>query len=60
MSTKAVNSVNPGLRKRVALVIANAAISASTGWPVGFWWSELSHPYVAFSEGGYERTTVCT
>jgi putative intracellular protease/amidase len=54
VSIKAINSVNPGLRKRVALVIANPAISASTGWPVGFWWSELSHPYFAFSESGYE------
>jgi putative intracellular protease/amidase len=25
-----------------------------TGWPVGFWWSELSHPYFLFSERGYE------
>lgn len=23
-------------------------------WPVGFWWSELTHPYFAFSEVGYE------
>jgi putative intracellular protease/amidase len=53
MSMKAVNPVNPAQRKRVALVIANPAISASTGWPVGFWWSELAHPYFAFSESGY-------
>jgi putative intracellular protease/amidase len=40
--------------KRVAIVIANPAVSTTTGWPVGFWWSELSHPYLAFTEKGYE------
>lgn len=40
--------------KRVALVIANPAVSTTTGWPVGFWWSELTHPYHAFAEQGYE------
>jgi putative intracellular protease/amidase len=25
----------------------------TTGWPVGFWWSELSHPYFFLSEKGY-------
>jgi putative intracellular protease/amidase len=54
VSLKATNPVNPGRPKRVALVIANPATSTSTGWPVGFWWSELSHPYFAFSESGYE------
>lgn len=29
-------------------------MSNTTGWPVGFWWSELSHPYHAFEEKGYE------
>jgi putative intracellular protease/amidase len=40
--------------KRVAIVIANPAISTTTGWPVGFWWSELTHPWFAFTERGYE------
>jgi putative intracellular protease/amidase len=34
-------------------VIANPAVSTTTGWPVGFWWAELSHPYHVFSEAGY-------
>lgn len=29
-------------------------MSTSTGWPVGFWWSELTHPYYAFTEAGWE------
>jgi putative intracellular protease/amidase len=28
-------------------------VSTSTGWPVGFWWSELTHPYYAFTEAGW-------
>lgn len=46
-----VSDVRP---KRVALVISNPATSPNTGWPVGFWWSELSHPYFAFQEVGYQ------
>jgi putative intracellular protease/amidase len=54
MSLQDPNVVNPRAKKRVAIVIANPAVSSTTGWPVGFWWSELSHPYLAFHEAGYE------
>jgi putative intracellular protease/amidase len=54
MSHKNLNVVNPEKPKRVAIVIANPAVSTTTGWPVGFWWSELTHPYYKFSEAGYE------
>lgn len=54
MSLQDPNVVNPARRKRIAIVIANPATSTTTGWPVGFWWSELTHPYHAFTEQGYE------
>jgi len=54
MSLKDPNVVNPNARKRVALVIANPAVSTTSGWPVGFWWAELTHPYYVFTEKGYE------
>src|SRR5437763_5730268 len=54
MSLRDPNVVNPKKQKRVALVLSNPAISTTTGWPVGFWWSELSHPYYALTEKGYE------
>jgi putative intracellular protease/amidase len=54
MSLKNPNIVSPARRKRIALVIANPAVSSTTGWPVGFWWSELTHPYYAFHEAGYD------
>ena len=54
MSLKDSNPSNKTRPKRIALVIANPATSTVTGWPVGFWWSELTHPYNAFHEAGYQ------
>lgn len=54
MSLKDANAVSPSRPKRVAIVIANPAVSDTTGWPVGFWWSELTHPYYEMTEKGYE------
>jgi putative intracellular protease/amidase len=48
------NPVSASVPKRVAIVIANPAVSTTTGWPVGFWWSELTHPYYFLSEAGYQ------
>ncbi|WP_047396909.1 type 1 glutamine amidotransferase domain-containing protein [Chitinibacter sp. ZOR0017] len=56
MSLYNPNRVNPQRPKRIALVIANPATSSSTGWPVGFWWSEVTHPYYVLTEAGYEVT----
>src|SRR5262245_16743817 len=53
VSLKDPNPVNANAPKRVAIVIANPAVSTTTGWPVGFWWSELTHPYFEFNEKGY-------
>jgi putative intracellular protease/amidase len=39
--------------KRVLMIAANPATSPTTGWSIGFWWAELTHPYWAFSEAGY-------
>jgi len=54
MSLKDANAVNARKPKRVAIVISNPAVSPTTGWPIGFWWSELTHTYYAFTEKGYE------
>jgi putative intracellular protease/amidase len=37
-------------------VVANPTTSTTTGWPVGFWAAELSHPSYEFTEAGYEVT----
>lgn len=54
MSLRDPNLVNPTRRKRVAVVIANPSVSTTTGWPVGFWWAELTHGYYVLTEAGYE------
>lgn len=54
MSLRDPNASNKKQPKRIAIVLANATTSTTTGWPVGFWWSELTHPYYAFVEAGYE------
>ncbi len=54
MSLKNPNVVNPQRTKKVAIVLANPAVSTTTQWPVGFWWSELTHPFFELTEKGYE------
>lgn len=49
----AIDILHPDHPKRVAIVASNPAISKQTGWPIGFWWSELVHPYWEFVENGY-------
>jgi putative intracellular protease/amidase len=49
--SEAIDVLSP---KRIAIVASNPATSPTTGWPVGFWWSELTHPYLEFVAHGYE------
>ena len=49
-----VNVTNANRKKKVLIVAANHSTSPTTGWPVGFWWAELTHAYWAFTEAGYE------
>ncbi len=49
-----LNLTRPDQKKKVLLIVANPATSTQTGWPVGFWWAEVTHPYWAFVEAGYE------
>jgi putative intracellular protease/amidase len=50
----AIDILNPERPKRVVIVASNPAVSGRTGWPIGFWWSELTHPYWELTEHGYE------
>jgi putative intracellular protease/amidase len=49
-----IDVLDPEHPKRVLMVLANPAVSPVTGWPVGFWWAELTHAYWEFTEHGYE------
>jgi putative intracellular protease/amidase len=48
-----VDVLRPERPRRVLIVASNPAVSAQTGWPIGFWWGELTHPYWEFTESGY-------
>ena len=51
-------SIDVHSTKKVLMIAANPGLSPTTGWPVGFWWAELTHPYWAFTEAGYEVEIV--
>jgi putative intracellular protease/amidase len=51
-------SIDVHSKKRVLLIAANPGTSPTTGWPVGFWWAELTHPWWVFTEAGYEVDIV--
>ncbi|MBX2876861.1 MAG: type 1 glutamine amidotransferase domain-containing protein [Saprospiraceae bacterium] len=42
--------------KKVLIIAANPSVSERTGWPIGAWAAELTHPYVEFQKAGYEIT----
>jgi putative intracellular protease/amidase len=45
--------------RTVLMIAANPAVSPVTGWPIGFWWAELSHAWHEFTAAGYE-VTICS
>ncbi|HAZ13281.1 MAG TPA: type 1 glutamine amidotransferase domain-containing protein [Bdellovibrionales bacterium] len=46
------------MKKEILMVVANPSVSKMTGWPIGFWWSELTHPYWEFVQRGHNVTIV--
>ncbi|TFL18478.1 type 1 glutamine amidotransferase domain-containing protein [Jannaschia formosa] len=40
-------------KKKILIIAANPGTSPTTGWPIGFWWAELTHPFWTFTEAGY-------
>lgn len=45
---------------KILLVASSPAVSKQTGWPIGFWAAELTHPILVFQEAGYEVELVST
>jgi putative intracellular protease/amidase len=56
----AIDVLNPDKPKRVLILASNPAVSSQTGWPIGFWWAELTHPFWEFAEHGYEVDVTST
>jgi putative intracellular protease/amidase len=44
------------MTKSILMIASNPATSPVTGWPIGFWWAELTHAYEAFRAAGHEVT----
>jgi putative intracellular protease/amidase len=43
---------------RILMLVSNPTISPVTGWPIGFWWAELSHAHEVFENAGYKIDIV--
>lgn len=44
---------NAGHNGKILMIASNKSVSQQTGWPIGVWYAELSHPYWVFSDAGY-------
>ena len=45
---------------KILMVASSPSVSKQTGWPIGFWAAELTHPFHVFQEAGYEVELVST
>src|SRR5574343_1780224 len=45
---------------KILMVASSPTSSKQTGWPIGFWAAELTHPLRVFQEAGYEVELVST
>ena len=45
---------------KILMVASSPTISKQTGWPIGFWAAELTHPLHVFQEAGYEVELAST
>jgi putative intracellular protease/amidase len=47
-------NVTSSLAPKVLVVAASPMTSPSTGWPVGFWAAELTHPFFELMDAGFQ------
>lgn len=43
---------------KILMIAANPSVSSITGWPIGCWAAELTHPFWEFTHAGYEVMIV--
>ncbi len=61
--TKVYRYVHPHgapAKGKILMVASSPTISGQTGWPIGFWAAELTHPLYVFQEAGYAVELVST
>lgn len=44
---------NAGHEGKILMIVSNPTVSKQTGWPIGVWFSEVTHPYWEFTNAGY-------
>jgi putative intracellular protease/amidase len=42
-----------GNKGKILMIASNKTVSTTTGWTIGVWYAELTHPFWAFNEAGY-------
>ena len=45
---------------KVLMIASSPTVSKQTGWPIGFWAAELTHPLHVFQEAGFEVELAST
>ena len=55
-----VHSHGMPTKGKILMVASSPAVSKQTGWPIGFWAAELTHPLRVFQEAGYEVELAST
>ena len=55
-----VHSHGMPYKGKILMVASSPSISEQTGWPIGFWAAELTHPLHVFQEAGYVVTLAST
>jgi putative intracellular protease/amidase len=64
MSIKETNSYvhahGMPFKGKILMVASSPSTSQQTGWPIGFWAAELTHPLHVFQEAGYEVELAST
>ena len=55
-----VHSHGMPYKGKILMVASSPAISEQTGWPIGFWAAELTHPLHVFQKAGYDVELAST
>ena len=55
-----VHSHGMPFKGKILMVASSPTISTQTGWPIGFWAAELTHPLHVFQEAGFEVELAST
>lgn len=58
--TRYVHAHGMPIKGKILMVASSPAVSGQTGWPIGFWAAELTHPLQVFQEAGYEVKLAST